>query len=147
MIFRWDVCGILCAIITYVCMGYADYVVIEWLVMPTFVESLWGAVHVFAFNTILVLAAVSHLRAMLTDPGIVPVDSKNRFAPSHRQLAESTDEDDEDEDTMSDRSGFLRRPQFVGEDWTVCTRCQSFRPPRAHHCRICNRCIRKMDHH
>ena len=22
-----------------------------------------------------------------------------------------------------------------------------YRPPRAHHCRICKRCIRKMDHH
>ncbi|CAJ0584449.1 unnamed protein product, partial [Mesorhabditis spiculigera] len=34
-----------------------------------------------------------------------------------------------------------------GEEWTVCTRCETFRPPRAHHCRICRRCIRKMDHH
>jgi len=33
------------------------------------------------------------------------------------------------------------------EAWSVCTRCESYRPPRAHHCRICKRCIRKMDHH
>jgi len=33
------------------------------------------------------------------------------------------------------------------EDWTVCTRCETYRPPRAHHCRICKRCIRRMDHH
>ncbi|XP_031779906.1 palmitoyltransferase ZDHHC3-like [Nasonia vitripennis] len=30
---------------------------------------------------------------------------------------------------------------------TVCTRCETYRPPRAHHCRICKRCIRRMDHH
>lgn len=29
----------------------------------------------------------------------------------------------------------------------VCTRCETYRPPRAHHCRICKRCIRKLDHH
>jgi len=33
------------------------------------------------------------------------------------------------------------------EDWTICTRCEMYRPPRAHHCRICKHCIRKMDHH
>lgn len=22
-----------------------------------------------------------------------------------------------------------------------------WRPPRAHHCRVCKRCVRKMDHH
>ena len=27
------------------------------------------------------------------------------------------------------------------------SRCEMYRPPRAHHCRICKRCIRKMDHH
>jgi len=29
----------------------------------------------------------------------------------------------------------------------MCRRCNSFKPPRAHHCSICNRCIIKMDHH
>ncbi|KAF7260175.1 hypothetical protein EG68_02047 [Paragonimus skrjabini miyazakii] len=29
----------------------------------------------------------------------------------------------------------------------MCTRCSMFRPPRAHHCRICRRCVRRMDHH
>jgi len=33
------------------------------------------------------------------------------------------------------------------EDWTLCTRCETFRPPRAHHCRICKRCVKRMDHH
>uniref|UniRef100_A0A8B9S461 Palmitoyltransferase n=1 Tax=Apteryx owenii TaxID=8824 RepID=A0A8B9S461_APTOW len=33
------------------------------------------------------------------------------------------------------------------EDWTVCNRCETYRPPRAHHCRVCHRCVRRMDHH
>lgn len=28
-----------------------------------------------------------------------------------------------------------------------CRRCKCFKPARAHHCSICNRCIVKMDHH
>ncbi|EAR96423.2 DHHC zinc finger protein (macronuclear) [Tetrahymena thermophila SB210] len=28
-----------------------------------------------------------------------------------------------------------------------CFKCQSVKPPRVHHCKICNRCINRMDHH
>ena len=29
----------------------------------------------------------------------------------------------------------------------MCSQCQTFKPPFSHHCRICNRCISRMDHH
>lgn len=29
----------------------------------------------------------------------------------------------------------------------ICHRCDGYKPPRAHHCSQCNRCILKMDHH
>ncbi|XP_077992840.1 palmitoyltransferase ZDHHC16-like [Glandiceps talaboti] len=29
----------------------------------------------------------------------------------------------------------------------VCKKCQSPKPPRTHHCSVCNRCVLKMDHH
>lgn len=28
-----------------------------------------------------------------------------------------------------------------------CTHCNAWKPPRCHHCRICRRCVLKMDHH
>ncbi|EEF31458.1 zinc finger protein, putative [Ricinus communis] len=28
-----------------------------------------------------------------------------------------------------------------------CEKCCTYKPPRAHHCRICRRCVLKMDHH
>ncbi|XP_030573604.1 palmitoyltransferase ZDHHC16 [Drosophila novamexicana] len=30
---------------------------------------------------------------------------------------------------------------------SMCTKCISPKPPRTHHCSVCNRCILKMDHH
>eukprot|EP00123_Amoebidium_parasiticum_P009456 comp19483_c0_seq2/m.22721 comp19483_c0_seq2/g.22721 ORF comp19483_c0_seq2/g.22721 comp19483_c0_seq2/m.22721 type:complete len:231 (-) comp19483_c0_seq2:420-1112(-) len=29
----------------------------------------------------------------------------------------------------------------------ICSKCQQPKPPRAHHCRLCNICVLKMDHH
>ncbi|CAB3408904.1 unnamed protein product [Caenorhabditis bovis] len=52
------------------------------------------------------------------------------------------------EDSDSEEEAMIRRlERGSASEWTMCTRCQSFRPPRAHHCRICKRCVRKMDHH
>lgn len=68
---------------------------------------------------------MAHMRAVLSDPGTVPLpQSRVDFSDIHS--AESS-------------------TYYV--DWTVCTRCETYRPPRAHHCRICQRCIRRMDHH
>jgi palmitoyltransferase ZDHHC3/7/25 len=68
---------------------------------------------------------MSHLKAVFLDPGHVPLPTTRLdFSDIH-----------------SDKNGYEK------DDWTVCTRCETFRPPRAHHCRICKRCIRRMDHH
>ncbi|EGC34349.1 hypothetical protein DICPUDRAFT_35158 [Dictyostelium purpureum] len=31
--------------------------------------------------------------------------------------------------------------------WNFCKKCSKPKPPRTHHCSVCNRCILKMDHH
>ena len=33
------------------------------------------------------------------------------------------------------------------DEWTWCDKCERERPPRTHHCRICQCCVLKMDHH
>lgn len=112
--------------------------------MPVFGESIWGAFHIALFNTLIFLTLFSHGRTMLTDPGVVPILKNGAFHDRSAQLGSSSSEDD----SLSDREAMMLRSRSgqLG-DWTMCTRCESFRPPRAHHCRVCRRCIRKMDHH
>lgn len=89
---------------------------------------LWGPLNVILFNTIVFLLAMAHLKAVFCDPGHVPLPrTRLDFSDLHanKKYFQSDDE----------------------EEWTVCSRCETFRPPRAHHCRICKRCIRRMDHH
>ncbi|KAJ6662247.1 hypothetical protein lerEdw1_012410, partial [Lerista edwardsae] len=38
-----------------------------------------------------------------------------------------------------------KEPGRITEDW--CTKCQLLRPARAGHCRICSRCVKRLDHH
>ncbi|ESO93743.1 hypothetical protein LOTGIDRAFT_205637 [Lottia gigantea] len=126
VVFRGDPCGVICIMITYIAVFYADYVVVRHLVLPTMAESLWGAVNVVLFNIIVFLLTVSHLRAVLSDPGIVPLPTTSIDFSDHH----------------------AGQPLVKNKDgWTVCIKCETYRPPRAHHCRVCRQCIRRMDHH
>ncbi|XP_065343644.1 palmitoyltransferase ZDHHC16 isoform X2 [Cloeon dipterum] len=37
--------------------------------------------------------------------------------------------------------------QLIPEAVSICKKCISPKPPRTHHCSICDRCVLKMDHH
>ncbi|XP_029880535.1 palmitoyltransferase ZDHHC3-like isoform X2 [Aquila chrysaetos chrysaetos] len=121
-----DPCGALCPLLTYLGVGYA--VLAHVLPQPALRGSPWCPFHAAAFNLIVLLLLACHARAVLADPGVVPLpDTAIDFSDL--------------------RSGAPRKPERSQEDWTVCDRCEAYRPPRAHHCRICHRCVRRMDHH
>ncbi|XP_012705023.2 zf-DHHC domain-containing protein isoform X1 [Fundulus heteroclitus] len=123
-----DPCGVICLILTYFSVFYADYVVIQYVLIPAYADSVWGTLHGSLFNLVLLLLLACHSKAVFSDPGMVPLpDTALDFSDLRSQSSR-----------MNERGC---------EGWTVCSRCETYRPPRAHHCRVCQRCIRRMDHH
>ncbi|KAA8582712.1 hypothetical protein FQN60_006383 [Etheostoma spectabile] len=69
-----DPCGVICLILTYFSVFYADYVVIQYVLLPAFTDSVWCTLHGTVFNLILLLLLACHSKAaVFSDPGIVPL--------------------------------------------------------------------------
>lgn len=121
-----DPCGISCIIVTYVAVFYADYVIIKWIILQTmqnrYIEkiiikrshtfciicnfSLWGPINVVAFNTIIFMLAMAHLKAVLTDPGTVPLpQTRLDFSDIH---SSEIGKDDIDNTHVSFKLYFIR---------------------------------------
>ncbi|KAG8442806.1 hypothetical protein GDO86_011569 [Hymenochirus boettgeri] len=116
-----DGCGIACAVVTWFLVFYAEFVVIFVILLPS-KDLIYSIVNGIIFNILAFLALGSHLRAMITDPGAVPKGNATK------EFIESLQ---------------LKPGQVVYK----CPKCCSIKPDRAHHCSVCKRCIRKMDHH
>ncbi len=64
--FVCDPCGIVCAVMTYFLIVYGEVVVLVVLAPPF--PTFWTGVSVAIFTTLAVLAVVSHVKSMTTDP-------------------------------------------------------------------------------
>ncbi|EDO34528.1 predicted protein [Nematostella vectensis] len=117
-----DGVGIGCAIFTYFLVAYAEIVVVFVMLLPEIPYASTGLFHAVFFTFLAVLAVVAHVRAMITDPGTIPLGNCTTENLKRLRLAE-------------------------GQTVLRCTRCECIKLDRAHHCSTCQRCIRKMDHH
>ncbi|XP_020210753.1 probable protein S-acyltransferase 16 [Cajanus cajan] len=85
-----------------------------------------GIMNAAAFTALAAACALTYRAAILTDPGRVP----STYAPDV-------------EDVHSPVHEIKRK----GGDLRYCQKCSHYKPPRAHHCRVCKRCVLRMDHH
>lgn len=75
-----------------------------------------------AYVILCCMALASHAKTTFSDPGSVP----QAAVPNERMRREMGTPD---------------------QPLSMCSQCQTFKPPFSHHCRICNRCVSRMDHH
>eukprot|EP00927_Polykrikos_kofoidii_P015128 TRINITY_DN1670_c0_g1_i2.p1 TRINITY_DN1670_c0_g1~~TRINITY_DN1670_c0_g1_i2.p1 ORF type:complete len:308 (+),score=43.03 TRINITY_DN1670_c0_g1_i2:202-1125(+) len=131
MWFIFDAVGIALGVLTWGLIAFADWVVywhvfVAWFMSPKprfdwlpFTDG--GAVLFVLYQTILALAWYSHLTAATTDPGTVTqIQAPAEFESPHFCKECQTEDGDEN---------------------------RRWKPPRAHHCKTCRKCIFRMDHH
>nr|GMD37057.1 probable protein S-acyltransferase 15 [Ipomoea batatas] len=94
----------------------------DWLSLQTSAGSLNALIFTFFAS----LCIFSYFVCVLKDPGTVP----SSYVP------------DVEENQLSDQESGRIAVQAV-----KCDKCLGHKPPRAHHCRVCKRCILRMDHH
>lgn len=90
---------------------------------------LWtspGIMNAVVFTGVAVMCVYSYSVAVFTDPGRVP----SSFVPD-----------------IEDPENPVHEIKRKGGDLRYCQKCSLYKPPRAHHCRICKRCVLRMDHH
>ncbi|XP_058583245.1 palmitoyltransferase ZDHHC3 isoform X1 [Neofelis nebulosa] len=155
MWFIRDGCGIACAIVTWFLVLYAEFVVLFVMLIPSR-DYVYSVINGIVFNLLAFLALASHCRAMLTDPVRTCTEMAFTLFGRGSPFPEKLDK------PVSGRSKCLlgavpkgnATKEFIeslqlkpGQVVYKCPKCCSIKPDRAHHCSVCKRCIRKMDHH
>ncbi|PON90844.1 Zinc finger, DHHC-type, palmitoyltransferase [Trema orientale] len=85
-----------------------------------------GIMNAVVFTSIALMCAFSYSISLFTDPGRVPPT----YAPD-----------------IEDSENPIHEIKRKGGDLRYCQKCSHYKPPRAHHCRVCQRCVLRMDHH
>eukprot|EP00898_Chlorokybus_atmophyticus_P008622 jgi/Chlat1/8761/Chrsp90S08123 len=106
--------------------GFIYCSVTFWAILPWLSFSAPGILHLGLFSSLTVASLLSYFVAVLTPAGSVPWG----WSPE-----------------LEDASSSLREVKRKGGDLRYCQKCCHYKPMRAHHCRVCNRCVLRMDHH
>ncbi|GAV76567.1 zf-DHHC domain-containing protein [Cephalotus follicularis] len=86
-----------------------------------------GIMNAVAFTAVALVCSFTYAVSIVTDPGRVP----HTFMP----------------DVEDAHNNPIHEIKRKGGDLRYCQKCSHYKPPRAHHCRVCKRCVLRMDHH
>ena len=123
-------CLALPVLANWACMGAVYYCFLEGFILSVektvLVWTVLAAVHVLALLTL-----GSLLMVLCTDPGGVPESLETSIETGLTQGLLSN----------------MNPVDFAYGQVTFCAKCNRPRPPRAHHCTVCERCVLRYDHH
>ena len=68
-----DICGIICVVLTWLLIVYAEYVVTFIMLIPA-PNAVYGLANMMIFQFLAFMAVASHSKAMLTDPVSIHVE-------------------------------------------------------------------------
>ncbi|KAF4365132.1 hypothetical protein CsatB_000793 [Cannabis sativa] len=85
-----------------------------------------GIMNAVVFTAVAIMCVFNYSVCLYTDPGQVP----STFMPD-----------------VEDSENLVHEIKRKGGDLRYCQKCCHYKPPRAHHCRVCQRCVLRMDHH
>ncbi|GLT92570.1 hypothetical protein SLE2022_104010 [Rubroshorea leprosula] len=85
-----------------------------------------GIMNAVVFTGVAGMCIFNYAGAIRKDPGRVP----SSYVPD-----------------IEDAQNPVHEIKRKGGDLRYCQKCSHFKPPRAHHCRVCKRCVLRMDHH
>ncbi|GJN07503.1 hypothetical protein PR202_ga25339 [Eleusine coracana subsp. coracana] len=116
-------------VLAIVAVSYYAVVIYSWgpMLLGGGAAAAGAAAVLAAFHVFLLLILWCYLMVVFTDPGSVP-ENWRHDAEDSGDPASSTSEDQ-------------------GTATRYCSRCKNGKPPRCHHCSVCDRCVLKMDHH
>ncbi|KAF1877078.1 hypothetical protein Lal_00033632 [Lupinus albus] len=82
-----------------------------------------GIINAVVFTSLAAMCSFTYHSAVSTDPGRVP----STYMPD-----------------VEDFQSPIHEIKRKGGDLRYCQKCSHYKPPRAHHCRICKRCVLRM---
>lgn len=85
-----------------------------------------GIMNAIVFTGVAGMCIFNYAGAISKDPGRVP----SSYVPD-----------------IEDAQNPIHEIKRKGGDLRYCQKCSNYKPPRAHHCRVCKRCVLRMDHH
>jgi hypothetical protein len=91
-----------------------------------------GTLDAACFTIVFLLTIASYFRIVFTSPGYVPLVGDEELGQSSHAVSVMMQ-------NMTSGPGRAQK--------SFCSKCMVDRPARAHHCKMCGRCVLKMDHH